>query len=256
MDAFTILMAGGTGVGLWRVTQNVASPQVVRRAVSGLLVLAGSLLGARGSFTVEHWQYLSTHLIEIPQLWLGGLSWPGAVVGALVVIVLLEWEANIPFLRMADQFAPLIPPLAVAAWIGCWLVGSGYGTTVPQSTWWGISALDETGAVALRFPVQPLATISLVAYYGLLEYKMPRHIPTGAYSSLCGLGLAANLFLFSLVMVNTQPVWLGLHLDSWSALLFLVASSFTFIYVEWGWKFRKQIRLLRYSNVLRMRKND
>jgi prolipoprotein diacylglyceryltransferase len=256
MDAFTILIAGGTGVGLWRATQNVASPQVVRRAISGLLVLAGSLLGARASYMVEHWQYLSTHLFEIPQLWLGGLSWPGAVIGALLVIVFLSWEASIPFLRLTDQFAPLVPSLAVAAWIGGWLVGSGYGATVPPNTWWGIAALDETGAMVLRFPVQPLAAISLIAYYGLLEYKIPRRIPTGAYSSLCGLGLAANLFLFSLIMVDTQPLWMGLHMDSWSALLFLVLCSITFAYVEWGWKFRKRIRTPLHFNTLRLRKNS
>ncbi|HTX79421.1 MAG TPA: prolipoprotein diacylglyceryl transferase family protein [Longilinea sp.] len=255
MDAFTLLMAGGTGVGLWRVTQNVASPQVVRRAVSGLLALAGGLLGARAGFTVEHWQYLSTHLVEIPRLWLGGLSWPGAIIGALLVTALLAWEANVPFLRMTDQLAPLVPPLAVAAWIGCWLVGNGYGTTVPQNTWWGIISLDETGAMALRFPVQPLATISLVAYYGLLEYKIPKRIPMGANSSLCGLGLAVNLFLFSLVMVDTQPVWMGLHMDSWSALLFCVVCFFTFAYVKWGWKLRKRIRTL-LPNALRQQKSD
>ncbi|MGD0707029.1 MAG: prolipoprotein diacylglyceryl transferase family protein [Anaerolineaceae bacterium] len=256
MDVFTILIAGGTGVGLWRITQNVASPQVVRRVISGLLVLTGSLLGARTGYTVEHWQYLSTHLLEIPQLWLGGLSWPGAIIGALLVIALLSWEANIPYLRMADQFAPLVQPLAITAWIGCWLVGSGYGATLPQNTWWGIAALDETGAMALRFPVQPLAAISLIAYYGLLEYKIPRRIPTGAYSSLCGLGLAVNLLLFSLIMVDTQPIWMGLHMDSWNALLFLVLCSITFAYVEWGWKFRKRIRLPLLFNTLHLRKNS
>jgi len=256
MDAFTILMAGGTGVGLWRITQNVASPQVVRRAVSGLLVLGGGLLGARAGYTVEHWQYFSIHLLEIPQLWLGGLSWPGAMIGALLVVVVLSWDANVPFLRTADQFAPLIQPLAILAWIGCWLTGSGYGAILPQSVWWGIPALDETGTVALHFPVQPLAAISLIAYFSLLDYKMPRHIPMGAYSSLCGLGLAANLFLFSLITVDTQPLWMGLHLDSWTALLFLIFCFFTFGYVEWGWILRKRMRPLLQSHTLRPRKDD
>ena len=256
MDAFTILIAGGSGVGLWRVTQNVASPQVVRRAISGLLVLAGSLLGARAGYTVEHWQYLSTHLLRNPPALAGRIILARRSDRRIAGHCILSWEANIPFLRMADQFAPMVPSLAVAAWIGCWLVGSGYGATVPPNTWWGIAALDETGAMALRFPVQPLAAISLIAYYGLLEYKIPRRIPTGAYSSLCGLGLAANLFLFSLIMVDTQPLWMGLHMDSWSALLFLALCSITFAYVEWGWKFRKRIRLPLFFNTLRLRKNS
>jgi hypothetical protein len=256
MDAFTLLMAGGAGVGLWRITQNVALPQIVRRTVSGLLVLAGALLGARAGYTVEHWQYLSTHLLEIPQLWLGGLSWPAAVIGALLVMAILVWEANVPFLRMADQLASLVPPLAVAAWIGCWLTGSGYGAALPQNTWWGIPVLDETGATALRFPVQPLAVVSLIAFFGLLDYKMPRHIPMGAYSSLCGVGLAANLFLFSLIAIDTQPQWLGLHLDSWSALLLFFVCFFTFVYVKWSWKLRKQISALLQFHTLRLRKND
>src|SRR5690606_16903242 len=48
---------------------------------TGLAALVGGIIGARLVHAAIHWEYFSEHPIEIAEVWRGGLSWQGAVVG-------------------------------------------------------------------------------------------------------------------------------------------------------------------------------
>jgi prolipoprotein diacylglyceryltransferase len=197
-----------------------------------LITLFGCLLGSRINYVVFHSSYYAANRLETIEIWKGGLAWPGAVAGGLLGLGLVALIWRLPIALLADRLIPLASPLAIAVWLGCWQSGVAYGARLPQGAWWGIPTRDETGAVYVRFPVQPLAALTLVIFFWWLEMrKFPRERP-GRLASLAGLGLAVNLLVFSLLRADPSQLWVGLRPDVWMALalgLFcLLAYTLTF----------------------------
>jgi hypothetical protein len=118
--------------------------------------------------------------------------------------------------QAADRLAHLIPPLAIAAWLGCWSVGCGYGTSTTLLS----LQTPEVASFAPGFPVQILAASILLCYYAFLELAVTRPLPTGRRAGLIGLGLAVNLLAFSFLRVDPSPAWFGQRPDMWAAHLF------------------------------------
>jgi prolipoprotein diacylglyceryltransferase len=214
------------------VAQTVPPKQVNAWLNAGLLVLALALVGARLSYVWTNWSYFAAHPIEIPQFWLGGLTWPGAVAGLIpaLVTLLVQYRAlrsrpggdeHLPSGWLGDRLYPLLPPLAITAWIGSWQVGSAYGSQLPPGTWWGVPSLDESGAASLRFPLQPLAALTLLAFFWLLETRVKPLHPAGKLSGLALGGFLLHLLIFSLLRADPSPTWCGLRVDAWFAILYL-----------------------------------
>jgi prolipoprotein diacylglyceryltransferase len=193
--------------------------------------LLAALAGARLFYAGENWSYFSTHLIETPQLWLGGLAWPGAILGAWLMMIYISLAnraqrrtlltQRIPFGLLGDRVYPMLPPLAITTWLGCWQVGAYYGAALPAGSWWGIPGLDETGAVGLRFPLQPVMALALLVFFWLLETRVKPLQPTGRLSALAMIGLLLDLLAASLLTASPSPTWNGLRLDTWFAILCL-----------------------------------
>ncbi len=223
LSGFSLLVGLGASLGLWQVARHVPSREAQRWVCYGLVVLAGCLLGARLLFVLLHATYYRHHLWEVFQPWLGGLSWSGTVGGGVLALVLLARRSRIPFAIVADHLAPLAAPLAITIWLGCWQAGCAYGTAAATGQWWGVPGRGEDGSYAARLPLQLVAAFALLFYFGWLERKLSRPHPAGWRASLTGLGLAGNLLLFSFLRADAAPGWLGLRLDVWVALFFLVA---------------------------------
>ncbi len=232
MEAFSFWIGLGASLGLWRVSQGVRRPQVNDRLNAALLTLAGSLIGARLFFVLVHIAYFSAHPLEALAFWQGGLSWPGAVLGAAGAAVALSFWQDIPLPQALDQLAPLAPPLALTAWLGCWQAGCGYGPQVAAGSFLALPGRDESGLVTLRLPVQLLAALSLLTYYAWLELKAKLAPASGQKASLIALGLALNLLFFSFIQADPALYWSGLRLNTWAALIFtlcaLAATLYTF----------------------------
>ncbi len=232
MSAFAFLVGLGASLGLWRVIQRVPRWQASRWMNSALITLLGCLIGARTAYVAFHTSYYASHLLEAFEIWKGGLAWPGAVVGGLLALLVVALIWKIPVALLADRLIPLASPLAIAVWLGCWQSGVAYGFRLPPGVWLGVPSRDETGAVSMRFPVQPLAAMTLVIFFWWLELRnFPRDHP-GRLASLAGLGLAINLMVFSLLRADPGQLWGGLRPDVWMALglaLFcLLAYALTF----------------------------
>jgi prolipoprotein diacylglyceryltransferase len=197
----------------------------------GVWVLAASLAGARLSYAITNSEYFSTHLAEIPQVWLGGLTWPGAVAGAWLAVLVLPLAfrgsrgSRITLGWLADRLYPLLPPLAIGTWLGGWLTGVAYGARLPDGAWWAVPSLDDTGAVNPHFPLQFLAVLSLFAFFWLLELRLQGSRTTGLVSGLAVFGLFIHLLLVSLLRADPGRVWNGLRADAWIAFIYLALFS-------------------------------
>jgi phosphatidylglycerol---prolipoprotein diacylglyceryl transferase len=221
--SYTIIIGLGAVVGLAWVAWRAPARQVDLSIDGGLWVLLGSLLGARLAFVIVNWAYFQNHWLEAPQVWLGGLSWPGALGGGLFSLAIFAWFNDVSLGEVADSLVYLALPLVVASWMGCWQSGCAYGRVAPQA-WWALPAVDEWGVWLPRVPVQLGGALLAVLAFFVLEWIRPHLKGRGQAASLALLGLALLLTGLSMLRADPIQIYRGLRLDTWAALFFSVLS--------------------------------
>jgi prolipoprotein diacylglyceryltransferase len=188
----------------------------------GLIISLVSLLGSRASYVLLNFNYFQDHLLEIPQLWLGGLSWPGALLGAVFSVFLVHWIWNEPLGELADSYLPLRCMLELGTWLAGWGAGIGYGPGT--DAWFGIPVKDIFGTIEKRWPLPVLGAFLSGAWTaGVILYPLQRKRPAGTRGLLGAAGLLAILAGISFFRVDPAPELLGLRLESWLSLLFFAA---------------------------------
>jgi prolipoprotein diacylglyceryltransferase len=238
LNGYSLLIGFGASFGLFCVTVQAAPARRPTALLdAGLITLAGALLGARAAYVLVNWGHFQASPAEIPQLWLGGYSAFGALAGGLLGVVVASLALRMPPGQLADGLLPLLPPLIVCAWLGCWLAGSDYGAPA-TGAWWALPARDESGVTSARFPLQPLAAVLTLVLFTAIDLARP-HLPArGQPASLALLGIALLLGGVSLLRADPAPVWFAYRLDTLTsaalaalAIIFLIVSS-----VKWGIK--------------------
>jgi phosphatidylglycerol:prolipoprotein diacylglycerol transferase len=222
LTLFSVLLALGAVLGLIWIYNESPPRQQQASLIAGILVLLGGLVGARGAYVAVHWEYFQEYIIEIPQVWLGGLSWPGALAGGILSAVIVVWLAHIPFGVLADRLLPLLASLSVAVWLGCWLSGCAYG---PETSI-GFSTKDELGVWKMRLPLQLIAALLTVLFFlGIERFRHRKSNFVSGLAASIGLGgLSLILLGASLLRVDPYPLHNGLRLETWAALIFLIVS--------------------------------
>lgn len=238
MNAFALWVGFGSALGLWRVARSAPQRQAAAWVNTGLFVLFISLVGARLFYISLNWDYFAGHLGEVPQIWQGGLAWPGAVTGAWLAMLYLAVvsrssgrhggqnqpapghgaQVNVTLSWLGDRLYPLLPPIAITAWLGCWQVGAAYGAQLPAGTPLAIPSLDETGMYNPHWPLQPAAALFLIISFAILEARVKPLRPVGRLSGLATFILLVHLFAASLLRADPAPIWNGLRLDAWWAM--------------------------------------
>ena len=81
------------------------------------ILLLGGIIGARTWFVILDWDYFSEHLIEAPQIWLGGISIQGGLIGGIIT-ALIFFAKDLKKLAFNLSLTASAIPLAQA--IGRW----------------------------------------------------------------------------------------------------------------------------------------
>ncbi len=216
-NSYALFLGVGAALGLWRVAQAAAPDEALRRVDGALWVLAGALVGARLGFVFSHSAYFQAHPAEMLLLPAGGLSAPGALLAGLGAGVCTARHSGWALRPWLDDLARLAFPLAAAALLGAWLHGVGAGAAAG----WGLPAPDELGVTARRVPVQLLAALLL----GLCTAAGERWARPGAQAAWTALALGLSLLLAEGLRAQPDWSWLGLTLDSWTALVLILAGG-------------------------------
>ncbi len=213
---FSLVLGLGAALGLAASAWQASTRQALGSVDAGLAALAGSLVCGRAAHVAASWGYYQSHLAEIPQPWLGGLSASGALLGAAVGLLIFSALIRGSPRRLADGLLPLLACMVIGAWLACWLDGTAYGP--PSSTWWGLPARDEWGQVSLRLPLQLAGALLALGWLWLLDRLLPKNAAPGLLAGLAYLGVALELFGLSFLRADPGPTWRSLRLDAWGAL--------------------------------------
>ncbi len=135
-----------------------------------LAALAGALVVGRTLYVALDWAYFAAHPDAIVRLTDGGLSWHGALWGALIAAYAMSRVRDLCFARVTDAGALVLPLIAYAVAWGCAAARCGYGAEVASladyAAWLVWEQPDIYGLSAPRFATQALGAwlaVSLLA---------------------------------------------------------------------------------------------
>ncbi|MHC1782056.1 MAG: prolipoprotein diacylglyceryl transferase family protein [Anaerolineaceae bacterium] len=225
MNLYSICIGIGASLGLFSLARSAKTKDLDHAIDSGLVLLFVALAGARAGYVLLHPEYFSVHPGEIAAFWLGGLSWIGCAAGLLFGMPAIVWLFKWPIAEAYHLTILLAMPLAALTWLGCWVSGVGYGPEMNTPAWLAWRAVDETGQVLPRFPLQILCAALLPLSFGLLEAVPPsmkrlKEKTTG----LAGIILCADLYLFASLRADPVREVVSMHSDWLAAAALLLLS--------------------------------
>jgi len=216
---YTLLLAIGVFIGLLGVGLRAPKGEALPLVEIGMWSLLAALIGGRVVYAWQAWPSFQTQPLQILQVSLGGLAWPGALAGAFLMLPIWGWFTRRSPLALADALLPLLVSLSVAAWLGCIPAGIAYG---PPVAWGGMFIPDEWGTVARRWPVQAMCALGSLILFWVTDQAPARAAATpGLRACLMLLGLAV-IQLSAAAMTYSDRWWRGLPVDVWAALALAV----------------------------------
>jgi phosphatidylglycerol:prolipoprotein diacylglycerol transferase len=144
-----------------------------------LWAVIGGILGGRIGYVVANWSAFSEDWSRVVRLWEGGLSFHGAFLGGLLVILIFalfqrRGQEGVSFWQLADVVVPGLALGIIFGWAGCLMGGSAYGALGEGA---GYAILpDLYGVEASRFATQAVGVgFALVLFVGfwLLRWRWP-----------------------------------------------------------------------------------
>jgi phosphatidylglycerol---prolipoprotein diacylglyceryl transferase len=189
----------------------------------------GVILGGRLGYIIFYkpGYYLSNPL-EIFYVWQGGMSFHGGFLGVLVAMVLIARKYQMPWLKITDFIAPLVPTGLAAGRLGNFINGELPGRIVEQGAIpWAMWFPQVDRVPTLRHPSQLYQFFleGLALFFILWWYsKKPR--PLGAVSAVFLIGYGAFRFIAEF---GRQPddflglLALNLSMGQWLSLPMIVA---------------------------------
>lgn len=192
----TLLMLGFLAGMLWALYDSRDDPAVDLDVMIDLtlVILVGAVIGARVLSVVLQWQQYAADTISVLEVWNGGMSFHGGLIGGTLAGVLYLRSRGLNVLKMIDLLTPSVTLGYAITRVGCFLNGCCYGA--PTNLPWGV-----------RFPVH--------------HHEVPHH-PTQLYSA------AAGVLIFGLLLAIRRRLRRPGHL----MLVYLIAYSVARIIIE------------------------
>jgi prolipoprotein diacylglyceryltransferase len=248
--SFSTFLIIGVFIGLLEVYRQASDipRERITRVDDAIVLLMFALAGARLVYTLIRWPYFSQHLTEIPRIWLGGLDWPGSVIGSLLAIGLIGFlHKGSSRRQIADGLLPILCPVAVFCWLGAWFQNEAYGLPVSAGAWFGYPIVDSTGQTITRFPLQPVAAFFIIAVCAIGQRLSENYIAPGRKVSTGLLGFSTVMLASTFLRGDPSPLWLGYRYETWFAAAFLLIGLAGYIGT---WMWQSNFRVTQTSNTI------
>jgi len=210
--SYTVVLSLGILVGLVLVARHFGKRNDFVWLDGTLLSLAGAFIGGRAGFVLINWAYYQERPSEVWQLWQGGLSFYGALVGGVLVLWLWgRWQRR-PFARYAHLFAPAVAVVNSFGWAACYLEGCAYGAETVIGPL-AADLPDTFGVFALRYQTQLIGFLLSLPLVGLSLWLQRRWMDGRPFWATI-LGIALIQFLLTFLRGDVIPQLAGIRLDT------------------------------------------
>lgn len=227
---YPFIVGLGATVGLaWSVLRASAEDRILI-ANAGLAAIVGAIVGGRIFYVLNDWSHYQDQMLETIQIYLGGFSWIGALLGAILFIVGFAFIKHESPLRLLDSLVPFAGAVVMSVWLASWM--DGYASGRASDWWWAFPARDGWGRLAPRFPVQVIGALTALGTVWAADFL-------AKYFAVPGQIAASSAFLFSLVyflLVFTRAdyveTFLGIRVDALAALVIAFITG-SYLLISW-----------------------
>jgi len=203
--------------------RNIKSDDILDASIWAII---GGLLGARIYEIFLEWPYYSTHPQQIIQVWNGGLAIHGALIGALIALLIFVRKKSFTIWNLA---AVMLPGVALGQAIG--RVGNYFNQELfglPTNLPWGIPidlAHRPLGYEAFQYfhptflyEAKLLLILTIIIYYFIRKKQFSSSCIVATY--LIGYGLIR--FALEFIKIDPTPLFLGLRWPQVMSLLMII----------------------------------
>jgi phosphatidylglycerol:prolipoprotein diacylglycerol transferase len=135
---------------------------------SGLILLAGMLIGARLSYAIVHVPEFADNPWRLLDFRAGGLDWMGLALGGVIALLLYIGFSNRSLIETLDLNFPLVALTTIGIWLGAQVEGMGYGS-IHNQTWWVLPVTDAKGYLLPRIPIQAFGALLSLLFLFLID---------------------------------------------------------------------------------------
>ena len=160
-----------------REARRVGRSEAVIYSIALWAVIAG-IIGARLLHVIDKWEYYIAHPRQI--IGFDGLAAYGAVLGALIAVLIYSWVNKLSFWQLGDIIAPGAALGHAIARVGCTINGCCYG--LPTFLPWAVIYTHPDSHAILGVPTHPAQAYQLLwslFVFGVLWKLRKRLKPEG-----------------------------------------------------------------------------
>ena len=212
---YGLILVVAVGTAIWVAgregRRRGVEPQIVSDAA--IWVGAAALVGGRALYMLQNEiGSLTQHPAHFLMIWMGGLSFYGGLIGALIALALFARRRGMPLLVALDVAAPAAAIGQAIGHVGCLIGGDSFG--IPTDLPWAIVYRNPNAMAPLNIPLHPTQAyeaILLSLLFAALWLNRDRlgRLGGGVVASAYLIALAA--IRFGLFFLRDEPdVFLGL----------------------------------------------
>ncbi len=168
------------------------------REVEDLLFygVLGVIVGGRLGYVVFYkGAYYLSHPLEIFQVWQGGMSFHGGLLGVLAALYFYGRSRKRTFLEVGDFVAPCVPTGLLVGRLGNFINGELWGRAADPSLPWAM-VFPQSGSAVARHPSQIYqALLEGLLLFVVLWFFAKRKHPLGRVSGAFLMGYGALRFI-------------------------------------------------------------
>ena len=153
---YGLILVGAAAVALWLAQHEGRRRRVAPEVVSDAVIWVGgaALVGGRVLYVLQNeLASLAEHPAHIFMVWMGGLSFYGGLIGALLALLVFARRRGLPFLVAFDVAAPAAAIGQAIGHVGCLIGGDSYG--IPTNLPWAVIYRNPAAMAPQDVPLHP-----------------------------------------------------------------------------------------------------
>ncbi len=153
---YGLILVGAVAVAIWLAQRQGRRRGIEAQVVSDAViwVRGAALVGGRVLYVVQNeLGSLAEHPTHIVMVWMGGLSFYGGLIGALLALIVFARRRGIPVVALFDVAAPAAALGQAIGHVGCLIGGDSYGT--PTDFPWAVIYRNPGAMAPQGIPLHP-----------------------------------------------------------------------------------------------------
>lgn len=238
--SYGVLFAGGFSAGILYSMMRASKRGIKREFLLdvGVITIISAVIGAKLFYIIFYeWQYFFSNPVEILKSFTSGFVFFGGLIGAVTADIIYIRKKGYDVRQLGDIIAPGVMLGLAIGRIGCFGHGCCYGKLLK----WGIKFPVNSPAfndhlknkivelnAGCSLPVYPTQIMSslgvLLIFFLALWIEKKKTLKTGQMSIFVVMAYSGFRFLIEYLRVN--PVYFGLTISQWIALIIFVSSFY------------------------------